>query len=54
MKGSSDRVVECTSVMWDGMIGVMEPEESWVARWQRIGESTFYHIHDSQILIFTR
>jgi transcription elongation factor SPT4 len=40
MKGSGVRATECTSVMWDGMICVMEPQESWVARWQRIGKPT--------------
>lgn len=39
MRGSAERVVECTSTIYDGMIAMMEPEESWVARWQRIGKS---------------
>jgi transcription elongation factor SPT4 len=37
MRGSSDRVAECTSMMYDGLIAMVEPSESWVARWQRIG-----------------
>ncbi|GFZ48647.1 Transcription elongation factor SPT4 [Saitozyma sp. JCM 24511] len=36
MRGSSDRVAECTSMMYDGLIAMVEPSESWVARWQRI------------------
>ncbi|RSH81192.1 transcription elongation factor spt4 [Apiotrichum porosum] len=36
MRGSPERVAECTSTIYDGMIAMMEPEESWVARWQRI------------------
>ncbi|KAK6909529.1 transcription elongation factor SPT4 [Kwoniella sp. B9012] len=36
MRGSAERVAECTSVTYDGMIAMMEPSESWVARWQRI------------------
>ncbi|ORX40645.1 transcription initiation protein spt4 [Kockovaella imperatae] len=36
MRGSADRVAECTSIQYDGMIAMIEPEESWVARWQRI------------------
>jgi transcription elongation factor SPT4 len=37
MRGQAERVDECTSANFDGMIAVMKPEESWVARWQRIG-----------------
>ncbi|KAI9633987.1 transcription initiation protein spt4 [Dioszegia hungarica] len=44
MKGSLERVIECTSVMWDGMICVIEPQESWVARWQRIGSRGLYAV----------
>ncbi|WOO82014.1 Transcription elongation factor SPT4 [Vanrija pseudolonga] len=36
MQGSHERVSECTSTIYDGMIAMLEPEESWVARWQRI------------------
>ncbi|KAI8060906.1 Spt4/RpoE2 zinc finger-domain-containing protein [Gongronella butleri] len=36
MKGSTDRVTDCTSSKFDGMITLMQPAESWVARWQRI------------------
>lgn len=36
MRGSPERVAECTSTIFDGMIAMIEPDESWVARWQRI------------------
>ena len=36
MKGNHDRVFECTSSNFEGMIALMHPEESWVAKWQRI------------------
>ncbi|KDE07939.1 transcription elongation factor SPT4 [Microbotryum lychnidis-dioicae p1A1 Lamole] len=35
MKGSSDRVVECTTTKFDGAIALINPRESWVAKWQR-------------------
>jgi transcription elongation factor SPT4 len=38
MRNQAERVDECTSANFDGMIAVIKPEESWVARWQRIGE----------------
>ncbi|CDZ96831.1 transcription initiation protein spt4 [Phaffia rhodozyma] len=34
MKGSSDRVSQCTSAQYDGIIAVMR-DGSWVAKWQR-------------------
>ena len=38
MQGSQDRVAECTTSNFDGMISMLRPEQSWVAKWQRIGE----------------
>lgn len=38
MTGSTERVQECTSGVFDGIIAMVKPEESWVAKWQRIGE----------------
>ncbi|KAJ3137024.1 hypothetical protein HK100_000989 [Physocladia obscura] len=34
--GSNQSVGECTSAQFDGIIGVTQPGDSWVARWQRI------------------
>ncbi|KAG0018821.1 transcription elongation factor spt4 [Entomortierella chlamydospora] len=36
MRGHMDRVMDCTSQHFDGAIAVMQPSESWVAKWQRI------------------
>ena len=35
MKQSQDRVASCTTTHFDGVIAVIDPESSWVARWQR-------------------
>ncbi|TFK64907.1 transcription initiation Spt4 [Pluteus cervinus] len=35
MKGSPDRIATCTTTYFDGVISVIDPETSWVARWQR-------------------
>ncbi|TTG47521.1 Transcription elongation factor SPT4 [Bagarius yarrelli] len=37
MKGNREMVYECTSSSFDGIIAMMSPEDSWVAKWQRIG-----------------
>jgi transcription elongation factor SPT4 len=39
MRGQPERVAECTSINFDGMIAMLKPDESWVAKWQRISES---------------
>ncbi|KAF7285502.1 transcription elongation factor subunit spt4 [Rhynchophorus ferrugineus] len=36
MKSDKDKVFDCTSTNFDGMIAMMSPEDSWVAKWQRI------------------
>jgi len=35
MKGSTDRVMECTTGQFDGTIALISPSKSWVAKWQR-------------------
>ncbi|KAF8629633.1 hypothetical protein AX15_003366 [Amanita polypyramis BW_CC] len=35
LKGSTDRITSCTTTYFDGLITVVDPENSWVARWQR-------------------
>nr|XP_023019213.1 transcription elongation factor SPT4 [Leptinotarsa decemlineata] len=36
MKNNSDNVYDCTSSNFDGMISMITPEDSWVAKWQRV------------------
>ncbi|KAI9908276.1 hypothetical protein PsorP6_002887 [Peronosclerospora sorghi] len=36
MVDNRQRVAECTSAYFEGMIAMMQPKESWVAKWQRI------------------
>lgn len=36
MDGNSQRVMECTSAYFEGMVALVNPEGSWVARWNRI------------------
>ncbi|GAA6031175.1 hypothetical protein JCM8097_004041 [Rhodosporidiobolus ruineniae] len=35
LKGDSDKVLMCTTGQFDGLIALIEPKESWVAKWQR-------------------
>lgn len=39
MRGSSDRVLECTSSSFHGTIALCDARGSWVAKWQRIGRN---------------
>ena len=41
MKGSQDRITSCTTTQFDGVISVIDPDSSWVARWQRTGPFDF-------------
>jgi len=38
MKSNKDNIYDCTSNNFDGMIALMFPEDSWVAKWQRISK----------------
>ncbi|GAB1608172.1 transcription elongation factor SPT4-like [Argonauta hians] len=40
MKNNRDAVYVCTSSNFDGLISMMGPEDSWVAKWQRISRFT--------------
>ncbi|KAF8590255.1 transcription initiation protein spt4 [Ramaria rubella] len=35
LKMNQDRILSCTSAQFDGIIAVVDPDASWVARWQR-------------------
>lgn len=35
-KSNRDLVYDCTSANFDGLIALMDPKDSWVAKWQRI------------------
>jgi len=41
LKGHKQRVNECTSASFDGLVALMDPDSSWVARWQRITGKTY-------------
>jgi transcription elongation factor SPT4 len=36
MDGTPDVVQKCTTPYFEGMVGMIDPTSSWVARWQRI------------------
>ncbi len=36
LKGNRDKGFDCTSANFDGMIALMDPSDSWVAKWQRL------------------
>lgn len=37
MMQDTEQVIRCTTSNYDGLIALIKPEESWVAKWQRIG-----------------
>lgn len=37
MRSNRENVYACTSSNFDGMISVMSTQDSWVCKWQRIG-----------------
>ncbi|KRZ54300.1 Transcription elongation factor SPT4 [Trichinella nativa] len=38
MKHDRDKVYDCTSANFDGMIFLTDPDDSWVGRWQMISK----------------
>ncbi|PVU92402.1 hypothetical protein BB561_003860 [Smittium simulii] len=36
MRGNMDRVMECTSSNFDGIIALMDPSRSWVSKWNHL------------------
>lgn len=38
LRGSEERVLDSTSSTFSGLIGLVQPAGSWVARWQGIGK----------------
>ncbi|CAM9769442.1 unnamed protein product [Ascophyllum nodosum] len=37
MESDQARVQDCTTTYFSGMIGMIDPSDSWVAKWQQIG-----------------
>jgi len=36
LKGDREHTMSCTSSNFDGVVSMMNPEDSWVAKWQRV------------------
>ena len=36
LRGSDDSIDACTSSVYDGLITLVDPSKSWVAKWQRL------------------
>ena len=36
LTGSDEAIQECTSTVFEGVMNMVNPEESWVAKWQRL------------------
>ena len=44
MKNNREMVYDCTSNNFDGLIALTNPEDSWVAKWQKIGIFKYYNL----------
>lgn len=40
MRHNHDMVQSCTTAVFSGMIAMMEPDDSWVSRWQKLTRKT--------------
>mmetsp|Transcript_19903 Transcript_19903/g.63338 ORF Transcript_19903/g.63338 Transcript_19903/m.63338 type:complete len:122 (+) Transcript_19903:79-444(+) len=36
MEGDRDRVLDCTTTSFDGMVSMMDPNSSWASKWLRL------------------
>jgi transcription elongation factor SPT4 len=36
LQGNEEQINECTSITFEGVATILDPEKSWVAKWQRV------------------
>mmetsp|Transcript_35014 Transcript_35014/g.35653 ORF Transcript_35014/g.35653 Transcript_35014/m.35653 type:complete len:124 (+) Transcript_35014:172-543(+) len=39
MEGNNNKIQSCTTAFFEGTIALLDPEGSWVAKWQRIAKN---------------
>jgi len=38
MIGNDEQILDCTSQVFEGLLTLADPQQSWVAKWQRLSD----------------